>query len=93
MTKDRLVTIDYCGYLLQTSYYFFAFYLILPVLTFLHDEVFNANNATVGIILSAIQLQHSVSAIFRDTYLTRCQESHFISSPILFLQAFSQAIF
>ena len=30
----------------------------------------------------AIQLQHSVSALFQDTYLTRCQESHFISSPI-----------
>ena len=52
MTKDRLVTIDYCRILAANFLLFFAFYLILPVLPFYLTEVFNANNATVGIILS-----------------------------------------
>lgn len=52
MMKDRLVTPGYCLILAANFLLYFAFYLILPVLPFYLTEVFQAGNATVGIILS-----------------------------------------
>lgn len=53
MAKERLVTPGYCFILAANFLLFFAFYLILPVLPFYLKEVFNADNAAIGLILSA----------------------------------------
>ena len=50
--KDKLVTRGYCLILAANFLLYFAFYLILPVLPFYLTEVFQAGNATVGIVLS-----------------------------------------
>lgn len=53
MAKEKLVTPGYVSILAANFLLFFAFYLILPILPFYLTEVFNANNAAVGLILSA----------------------------------------
>ena len=51
--KEKLVTPSYCFILAANFLLFFAFYLILPILPFYLTEVFDANNAVVGVILSS----------------------------------------
>lgn len=53
MAKDKLITPGYCFILAANFLLFFAFYLILPILPFYLTEVFNTNNAAIGIILSS----------------------------------------
>lgn len=50
--KDRLVTASYCYILVANFLLYFGFYLIMPVLPFYLLEVFQADNATIGIVLS-----------------------------------------
>ncbi len=52
MSKDQLVTRNYCYILAANFLLFFAFYLILPVLPFYLTEEFGIGNALVGVILS-----------------------------------------
>ncbi len=56
MAKDKLVTPSYCAILTANFLLFFAFYLILPILPFYLTEVFNTDNATVGLVLSSYTL-------------------------------------
>lgn len=53
MAKEKLVTPGYCFILAANFLLFFAFYLILPILPFYLTEVFGANNAAIGVILSS----------------------------------------
>ncbi len=50
--KDRLVTASYCYILVANFLLYFGFYLLMPVLPFYLLEVFQADNATIGIVLS-----------------------------------------
>lgn len=50
--KDRLVTASYCYILVANFLLYFGFYLLMPVLPFYLLEVFQSNNATIGIVLS-----------------------------------------
>lgn len=50
--KDRLVTASYCYILVANFLLYFGFYLLMPVLPFYLLEVFRADNATIGIVLS-----------------------------------------
>lgn len=50
--KDRLITPSYCFILAANFLLFFGFWLIMPVLPFYLSEVFEANKATIGIVLS-----------------------------------------
>ncbi len=52
MSKDRLITRDYCYILAANFLLFFAFYLILPVLPFYLTEEFHIGNAAIGVVLS-----------------------------------------
>ena len=52
MTKDKLVTPSYCFILAANFLLYFGFWLLLPVLPFYLAEIFNANNSTIGIVLS-----------------------------------------
>ena len=52
MTKDKLITPSYCLILAANFLLYFGFWLLLPVLPFYLSEVFNANNSTIGIVLS-----------------------------------------
>ena len=50
--KERLVTRDYCLILAANFLLFFGFWLLMPVLPFYLSEVFGADKATIGIVLS-----------------------------------------
>lgn len=50
--KERLVTPSYCCILAANFLLFFGFWLIMPVLPFYLTEVFQANKATIGVVLS-----------------------------------------
>ncbi|EJX08100.1 transmembrane transport protein [gut metagenome] len=50
--KERLVTFRYCCILAANFLLFFGFWLLMPVLPFYLKEVFLANNATIGVVLS-----------------------------------------
>ncbi|MEG1838081.1 MAG: MFS transporter [Bacteroidaceae bacterium] len=52
MTKDRLISRNYCYILSANFLLYFGFYLLMPVLPFYLTEVFHTGNATVGIVLS-----------------------------------------
>ncbi len=50
--KERLITPSYCCILAANFLLFFGFWLLMPVLPFYLDEVFQANKTTIGIVLS-----------------------------------------
>lgn len=50
--KDRLVTPGYCLILSANFLLYFGFWLMMPVLPFYLSEVFQANKATIGVVLS-----------------------------------------
>lgn len=50
--KDRLVTPSYCFILAANFLLYFGFWLMMPVLPFYLTEVFAANKAVVGVVLS-----------------------------------------
>lgn len=50
--KERLVTPSYCCILAANFLLFFGFWLLMPVLPFYLTEVFQANKATIGVVLS-----------------------------------------
>lgn len=50
--KDKLITPSYCLIIAANFLFFFGFWLLMPVLPFYLQEVFNANNTTIGMILS-----------------------------------------
>lgn len=52
MAKDRLITPGYCYILAANFLLYFGFWLLVPVLPFYLNEVFQADNVTIGIILS-----------------------------------------
>jgi MFS family permease len=51
--KERLVTGNYCFILAANFLMYFGFYLLLPVLPFYLTELFEADKAVVGMILSS----------------------------------------
>lgn len=50
--KDRLITPGYCFIIAANFLLFFGFWLLMPVLPFYLQEVFRANKATIGMVLS-----------------------------------------
>lgn len=50
--KERLVTPSYCFIIAANFLLFFGFWLLTPVLPFYLQEVFNADNIAIGIVLS-----------------------------------------
>ncbi len=50
--KERLITRDYCFILAANFLLFFGFWLLMPVLPFYLAEVFKADKAMIGIVLS-----------------------------------------
>lgn len=54
--SDRLVTPSYCYILTANFLLYFGFWLLVPVLPFYLTEVFQAGNATVGLVLSCYTL-------------------------------------
>ena len=52
MSKDRLVTPSYCLILVANFLLYFGFWLLIPVLPFYLNEVFQVAEATIGIVLS-----------------------------------------
>lgn len=52
MSKDRLVTPSYCLILAANFLLYFGFWLLIPVLPFYLNEVFQVAEATIGIVLS-----------------------------------------
>lgn len=52
MAKDRLITSSYCYILAANFLLYFGFWLLVPILPFYLKEVFQADNATIGVILS-----------------------------------------
>ncbi len=50
--KDKLVTLSYCYILAANFLLYFGFYLLMPILPFYLTEVFNVDNAIMGVILS-----------------------------------------
>ena len=57
MSKDRLVTPSYCLILAANFLLYFGFWLLIPVLPFYLNEVFQVAEATIGIVLSCIIVQ------------------------------------
>ena len=52
MAKDRLITSSYCFILAANFLLYFGFWLLIPVLPFYLAEIFQASNATIGMVLS-----------------------------------------
>lgn len=50
--KDKLVTSSYCFILAANFLLYFGFWLMMPILPFYLAEVFQADKATIGIVLS-----------------------------------------
>ena len=50
--KDKLITPSYCFILAANFLLYFGFWLMMPVLPFYLAEVFQADKATIGIVLS-----------------------------------------
>lgn len=50
--KEKLLTPGYCFILAANFLLFFGFWLIMPVLPFYLSEIFNADKAAIGIVLS-----------------------------------------
>ena len=50
--KDRLTTSSYCFILAANFLLYFGFWLLIPVLPFYLSEFFQAENSTIGIVLS-----------------------------------------
>ena len=51
--KERLFTKDYLAINLANSLLYFAFWFLMPVLPFYLSDVFDANKATIGAVLSS----------------------------------------
>lgn len=72
MAKDHLITPSYCCILAANFLLYFGFYLLMPVLPFYLTEIFNADNATIGIILSCYTIAalciRPFSGYFLDTF-------------------------
>ena len=52
MSKDRLITVDYCFIIAANFLLYFGFYLLMPVFPFFLSEVFGATSSITGIALS-----------------------------------------
>ena len=50
--KDKLITPSYCLILSANFLLYFGFWLMMPVLPFYLSEVFNADKAMIGVVLS-----------------------------------------
>ena len=72
MEKERLVTPSYCCILAANFLLYFGFWLLTPVLPFYLSEIFNASNATIGIVLSCYTISslciRPFSGYFLDTF-------------------------
>lgn len=72
MEKERLVTPSYCCILATNFLLYFGFWLLTPVLPFYLSEIFNASNATIGIVLSCYTISslciRPFSGYFLDTF-------------------------
>ncbi len=72
MVKDKLITLDYSLILAANFLLYFGFWLIIPVLPFYLSEIFNAENTTIGIVLSgytvAALLIRPFSGFLVDTF-------------------------
>ena len=84
MSKDRLVTPSYCLILAANFLLYFGFWLLIPVLPFYLNEVFQVAEATIGIVLPATPLQPFASVRSLDICSTHLHASLFTCSPTLF---------
>lgn len=80
MSKDRLVTPSYCLILAANFLLYFGFWLLIPVLPFYLNEVFQVAEATIGIV----PLQPFASVRSLDICSTHLRASLFTCSPTLF---------
>ncbi|MDR0866665.1 MAG: MFS transporter [Candidatus Symbiothrix sp.] len=53
MKKEKLITPAYCFVLTANFLLYFGFYLLMPVLPFYLEEVFQSDKAAIGLILSS----------------------------------------
>ena len=70
--KERLITLNYCCILDANFLLYFGFWLLIPVLPFYLEEIFNVSNATIGIVLSCYTIAalciRPFSGYFLDTF-------------------------
>lgn len=94
MSKERLVTPDYCLILAANFLLYFAFYLILPILPFYLNEVFSTGNATAGIILSSYTVASLMIRPFSGYILdTFSRKPLYLLSYLVFTACFAGYIF
>lgn len=86
MSKDRLVTPSYCLILAANFLLYFGFWLLIPVLPFYLNEVFQVAEATPpsASYFPATPLQPFASVRSLDICSTHLRASLFTCSPTLF---------
>ena len=72
MSKDKLITPSYCFILVANFLLYFGFWLLMPVLPFYLEEVFETSHSTIGIVLSCYTIAalciRPFSGYFLDTF-------------------------
>ncbi len=75
MVKERLITKSYCCIIVANFLLFFAFYLLMPILPFYLEEVFQTEKNLIGVILSsytiAALLIRPFSGYLLDTFIRK----------------------
>ncbi len=72
MSKDRLITPNYCFILAANFLLYFGFWLLMPILPFYLEDNFTASQTTIGIVLSCYTIAalciRPFSGYFLDTF-------------------------
>ena len=72
MSKDKLVTPSYCFILAANFLLYFGFWLLMPILPFYLEEIFEASHTTIGVVLSCYTIAalciRPFSGYFLDTF-------------------------
>jgi MFS family permease len=90
MEEKRLLNFDYCFILTANFLLYFGFYLLMPVLPFYLTEVFHANEAAVGSILSLYTIAALVVRPFSGYLLDAlARKSLYIGSFFIFAAIFA----
>ena len=72
MSKEKLITPSYCFILAANFLLYFGFWLLMPILPFYLEEIFQTSHTTIGIVLSCYTIAalciRPFSGYFLDTF-------------------------
>jgi MFS family permease len=94
MKKERLITSEYCFILTANFLLYFGFYLLMPVLPFYLQEVFHAETAAAGFVLSSYTIAALTIRPFSGYLLdTLARKPLYIAAFFIFTTVFAGYLF